>query len=199
MGSQRVGHDWATFTWLHSRSEGPKQGTKSGVGVGSCSQPGSWNKKAEWVMPEPAGQAVFDCSHVPGQGPTTVSNTLSEFSFIAPNPRWGKSGREELRKLPAVPSSQRHGWIKPQVSDSMGQSIHSFQIRQAELATPEHLCSLGIITGWGPRQHVKKHGRYFANKGVSSHAYGVFPAVTYGCQCWTIKKAECGRMDAFEL
>ena len=27
----------------------------------------------------------------------------------------------------------------------------------------------------------------------------VFPAVTYGCQCWTIKKAECGRMDAFEL
>ena len=27
----------------------------------------------------------------------------------------------------------------------------------------------------------------------------VFPVVTYGCECWTIKKAECQRIDAFEL
>ena len=27
----------------------------------------------------------------------------------------------------------------------------------------------------------------------------VFPAVTYGCESWTIKKAECRRIDAFEL
>ena len=27
----------------------------------------------------------------------------------------------------------------------------------------------------------------------------VFPVVTYGCESWTIKKAECGRIDAFEL
>ena len=27
----------------------------------------------------------------------------------------------------------------------------------------------------------------------------VFPAVTYGCERWTIKKAEHGRIDAFEL
>ena len=27
----------------------------------------------------------------------------------------------------------------------------------------------------------------------------VFPVVTYGCQCWTIKKAEYQRIDAFEL
>ena len=27
----------------------------------------------------------------------------------------------------------------------------------------------------------------------------VFPAVTYGCENWTIKKAECRRTDAFEL
>ena len=25
----------------------------------------------------------------------------------------------------------------------------------------------------------------------------VFPAVTYGCEIWTIKKAECQRIDAF--
>ena len=27
----------------------------------------------------------------------------------------------------------------------------------------------------------------------------VFPVVMYGCEIWTIKKAECGRIDAFEL
>ena len=27
----------------------------------------------------------------------------------------------------------------------------------------------------------------------------VFPVVTYGCDSWTIKKAECQRIDAFEL
>ena len=27
----------------------------------------------------------------------------------------------------------------------------------------------------------------------------VFPIVMYGCESWTIKKAECQRMDAFEL
>ena len=27
----------------------------------------------------------------------------------------------------------------------------------------------------------------------------VLPVVTYGCESWTIKKAECQRIDAFEL
>ena len=27
----------------------------------------------------------------------------------------------------------------------------------------------------------------------------VFPVVMYGCESWTIKKAECQRLDAFEL
>ena len=27
----------------------------------------------------------------------------------------------------------------------------------------------------------------------------VFPAAMYGCKSWTIKKAECRRIDAFEL
>ena len=27
----------------------------------------------------------------------------------------------------------------------------------------------------------------------------VFPLVTYGCESWTIKKAECRRIDTFEL
>ena len=27
----------------------------------------------------------------------------------------------------------------------------------------------------------------------------VFPVVMYGCESWTVKKAECHRIDAFEL
>ena len=27
----------------------------------------------------------------------------------------------------------------------------------------------------------------------------VFPVVMYGCECWTIKKTECQRIDAFEM
>ena len=27
----------------------------------------------------------------------------------------------------------------------------------------------------------------------------VFPVVMYGCESWTVKKAECHRVDAFEL
>src|SRR5574340_857733 len=50
-----------------------------------------------------------------------------------------------------------------------------------------------------PRQHIKKQRHYFANKSLSSQSYGFFPVVMYGCESWTIKKAECQRIDAFEL
>ena len=49
-----------------------------------------------------------------------------------------------------------------------------------------------------PRQHIKKQRHYFANKGLSSQSNG-FPVVVYGCESWTIKKAECQRIDASEL
>ena len=48
------------------------------------------------------------------------------------------------------------------------------------------------------RQHIKKQRHYFANKSPSSQGYG-FPVVMYGCESWTIKKAEHQRIDAFEL
>ena len=44
------------------------------------------------------------------------------------------------------------------------------------------------------------------DKGPSSQSYEVhivkamvFPVVTYDCESWTVKKAECQRIDAFEL
>ena len=49
-----------------------------------------------------------------------------------------------------------------------------------------------------PRQHIKKLRHHSANKGPSNQSHG-FPVVTYGCENWTIKKAECRRIDAFAL
>ena len=49
-----------------------------------------------------------------------------------------------------------------------------------------------------PRQHIKKQRHYFAEK-VHLIKAMVFPVVMHGCENWTIKKAECQRIDAFEL
>ena len=49
-----------------------------------------------------------------------------------------------------------------------------------------------------PRQHIKKQRHHSAGKVCLVKAM-VFPVVTYGCERWTIKKAERPRTDAFEL
>ena len=49
-----------------------------------------------------------------------------------------------------------------------------------------------------PRQHIKKHRHYFANKGPSSQGYG-FSSGHVQTESSTIKTAEHQRIDAFEL
>ena len=49
-----------------------------------------------------------------------------------------------------------------------------------------------------PRQHIQKQRHYFANK-VHLVKAMAFPVVMYGCESWTLKKAEHQRIDAFEL
>ena len=61
-----------------------------------------------------------------------------------------------------------------------------------------------MLTPWKesydqPREHIQKQRHYFANKGPSLVKAMVFPVVMYGCESWTIKKAERPRIDAFEL
>ena len=60
-----------------------------------------------------------------------------------------------------------------------------------------------MLTPWKesydqPGQHIKKQRHYFANK-VHVIKAMVFPVVMYGCEIWTVKKAECQKIDAFEL
>ena len=46
-----------------------------------------------------------------------------------------------------------------------------------------------------PRLHIKKQRllcqQFYLVKGM------IFPVVMYGCESWTMKKAECQRIDAF--
>ena len=44
---------------------------------------------------------------------------------------------------------------------------------------------------------LKSRDNYFANNRLVKAM--VFPVVMYGCESWTVKKAECRRIDAFEL
>ena len=45
---------------------------------------------------------------------------------------------------------------------------------------------------------LKKQRHYLADK-VHIVKAMVFPVVMYGCESWTIKKAECQRIDAFGI
>ena len=47
-------------------------------------------------------------------------------------------------------------------------------------------------------KHIKNLRHYFINKILSSQGYGL-PVVMYGCESWTIKKAERQKIDAFGL
>ena len=95
--------------------------------------------------------------------------------------------------------------------------ITSWQIDGETMATVRNFIFLGSkVSADGDYSHEMKRclllGRkamanldsmlesrdYFANKGPSIKAM-VFPMVMYGCESWTVKKAECQRIDAFEL
>ena len=48
-----------------------------------------------------------------------------------------------------------------------------------------------------PREHIQKQRHYFAKVHLVKAMF--FPVVMYGCESWTVKKAEHQRIDAFEL
>ena len=60
-----------------------------------------------------------------------------------------------------------------------------------------------MLTPWKesydqPRQHIKRQRHYFVNKGPFSQGYRFSSSHVWMWE-WTIKKAECRRIDAFEL
>ena len=95
-----------------------------------------------------------------------------------------------------------HGILQARILEGVGFpfSRESFQPRDR---TRVFQIAGGFFTRWAtrethdqPRQHMKK--RKIADK-VHIVKAMVFPVVVYGCESWTIKKAERRRNDAFEL
>ena len=67
----------------------------------------------------------------------------------------------------------------------------------------EYSCEIKTLALWKknfdkPRQRIKKAETSFCRQTSIIKAV-VFPVVMYGCESWTIKKAECQSIDAFEL
>ena len=69
---------------------------------------------------------------------------------------------------------------------------------------------LGIISSFPGETYKNKYFLFFLDSILNSRDITlpkkvplvkamVFPVVMYGCESWTIKKAECQRIDAFEL
>ena len=103
-----------------------------------------------------------------------------------------------IQKMKIMASSPMISW------QTDGETVTDF-ISLGSKITADGDCSHEIktLTPWEKsydqaRQHIKKQRHYFANKGPSRQGYG-FPVVMYGCESWTVKKAELRRIDAFEL
>ena len=128
---------------------------------------------------------------------------------------------EELKSLlMKVKEESEKSWLKAQQKSKIMTSgpITSWQIDGETVETVSDFIFLGSkITADGDCSHeIKRHlllGRKFMTNldsmlksrditlptKVHLVEAMVFPAVMYGCESWTVKKAECRRIDAFEL
>ena len=95
-----------------------------------------------------------------------------------------------VQKTKTMASGPITSW---QIDGETMEAVRDFIILGCKI-TADGDCSLEIKTlaPWKksydkPKQHIKKQRHYFANKGPSKAM--VFPVVIYGCEIWTVKKA----------
>ena len=119
--------------------------------------------------------------------------------------------KEEIEK-----AGLKHNIEKTKIMASS--PITSWQIDGEKVETVTDFLFLGSkITADGDCSHeIKRHlllgkkvmtnlERIFKNRDITLPTKVclvkamVFPVVMYGCESWTVKKAECRRIDAFEL
>ena len=135
-------------------------------------------------------------------------------------PLWHKAG--ETREL--LDESQRRAWkagltLNIQKTKLIGSGpITSLQIHEETMETVTEFVFLGSkITADGDWSHEIKRCLLLGRKAVTNIdsilksrdmtlpakvclvKAVVFSVVMYGCESWTIKKAECQRIDAFKL
>ena len=107
-----------------------------------------------------------------------------------------------IQKTKIMASGPITSW---EIDGETAETVSDFILLGSKI-TADGDCSHEIktLTSWKesydqPRQHIKKQRHYFAKKGPSSQSYGFSSSHVYGCESWTIKKAECQRINAFEL
>ena len=129
---------------------------------------------------------------------------------------------EELKSLlMKVKEKSGKSWLKAQHSENEDHGIwsHHFMGNNGETVetVPDFIFGGSKVTADGDCSHeIKRHlllGRkvmtnldsIFKSRDITLptkvHLFKamIFPVVMYGCESWTVKKAECRRIDAFEL
>ena len=104
-----------------------------------------------------------------------------------------------IQKMKIMASSPISSW---QIDGETMETVTDFIFLGSKITADgdcSHEIKRRLLLGYDkPRQHIKKQRHYFADKGPSSQSCG-FPVIKYGCENWTIKKAECQRIGAFKL
>ena len=122
------------------------------------------------------------------------------------SPEWNLRLRKHLKWLHRNANMcSLRCWSSPSIQRSSlltldsGHPLHPLLLCWKHRLSSQGKLHLGFISSYKdqPRQHIKKQRHYFAKKGLVKAM--VFPRVMYGCESWTIKKAECRRIDVFEL
>ena len=114
----------------------------------------------------------------------------------------GKAGLKlNIRKMKIMASDSITSW---EIDGETVETVSDFIFLGSKI-TADGDCSheikrrllLGRKAMKKPRQHIKSRDITLLTKVQLVEAM-VFPVVMYGCESWTIKKAECRRIDAFE-
>ena len=138
------------------------------------------------------------------------------------NLRWhhpyGRKGRETKKPLDESESGEWKSWLKAQHSENDHGPITSWEIDGETVETVSDFIIWGSkITADGDCSYEIKR-RLLMGRKVMTNLDSIFksrditlptkvrlvkamlfPVVMYGCESWTVKKAECRRIDAFEL
>ena len=136
-------------------------------------------------------------------------------------PPYGRRWRRTKEPLDESERGEWKSWLKTQLSKNEGHGVNpitSWQIDTKTVETVTDFIFLGSkITADGDCSHEIKRRLLLGRKAMTNlgsilksrditlptkvHLVKVmvFPVVMYGCESWTIKKAEHQRIDAFEL
>ena len=106
-----------------------------------------------------------------------------------------------IQKMKIMASGPIISW---EIDGEIMETVSDFILGGSKItADGDHSHDIKMLAPWKksydqPRQHIKKKRHYFANQGASCQSYG-FSSGHVWCESWTVKKAECWRIDAFEL